>query len=113
MASVFVSRPFGWNRASLQPIGRHVVDEIDDQTGATCQLVEKASNLWIGWHIEWENDKVEQLATNWLTIPLDAIASLLQRLVRRAWFSGPVVVRPPEPQLARLAIKHPQLFPRQ
>jgi len=28
------------------------------------------------------NDKVEQLATNRLTIPQDAIASLLQRLVR-------------------------------
>jgi hypothetical protein len=28
-----------------------------------------------------DNNKVEQLAANWLTIPQDAIASLLQRLV--------------------------------
>jgi hypothetical protein len=31
------------------------------------------------------NEKVEQLAANRLTIPQDAIASLLQRLVRHAW----------------------------
>jgi len=31
-----------------------------------------------------ENEKVEQLAANNLTIPQDVIASLLQRLVRRA-----------------------------
>jgi hypothetical protein len=34
--------------------------------------------------IHWANEKVEQLAANNLTIPQDAIASLLQRLVRRA-----------------------------
>ena len=34
----------------------------------------------------WPNEKVEQLAANNLTIPQDAIASLLQRLVRHAWF---------------------------
>jgi hypothetical protein len=32
----------------------------------------------------WQNEKVEQLAANNLTIPQDAIASLLQRLVRPA-----------------------------
>jgi hypothetical protein len=32
------------------------------------------------------NEKVEQLAANNLTIPQDAIASLLQRLVLAAWF---------------------------
>jgi len=32
-----------------------------------------------------DNEKVEQLAANNLTIPPDAIASLLQRLVRCAW----------------------------
>jgi hypothetical protein len=32
----------------------------------------------------WANEKVEQLAANRLTIPQDAIASLLQRLVRHA-----------------------------
>jgi hypothetical protein len=32
----------------------------------------------------WPNEKVEQLAANNLTIPQDAIASLLQRLVRHA-----------------------------
>jgi hypothetical protein len=32
----------------------------------------------------WANEKVEQLAANRLTMPQDAIASLLQRLVRRA-----------------------------
>lgn len=64
MARVFVSRPFGWNRASLQPIGRHVVDEVDDQAGTPGQLVEKASNLWIGWHIEWEHGSIEQLEAN-------------------------------------------------
>ena len=31
-----------------------------------------------------QNDKVEQLAANRLTIPQDAIARLLQRLVRHA-----------------------------
>ena len=30
------------------------------------------------------NDQVEQLAANGLSVPLDAIASLLQRLVRHA-----------------------------
>jgi hypothetical protein len=30
----------------------------------------------------WQNEKVEQLAANRLTMPQDAIASLLQRLVR-------------------------------
>ena len=34
-----------------------------------------------------ENEKVEQLAANRLTIPQDAIASLLQRLVRHALVS--------------------------
>jgi hypothetical protein len=81
MASVFVSRPFGWNRASLQPIGRHVVDEIDDQNGATCQLVEKASNLWIGWHIEWENGSNQRLAT--LREPHRPILSRVRCI---AWF---------------------------
>ena len=33
-------------------------------------------------HFQRENDQVEQLAANTPTIPLDAIASLLQRLVR-------------------------------
>jgi hypothetical protein len=32
------------------------------------------------------NEKVEQLAANQATIPQDAIASLLQRLVLPAWF---------------------------
>jgi hypothetical protein len=36
--------------------------------------------LWL-WH-PCPNEKVEQLAANNLTIPQDAIASLLQRLVR-------------------------------
>ena len=35
-----------------------------------------------------QNDQVEQLAANRLTIPQDAIASLLQRLVRHALVSG-------------------------
>jgi hypothetical protein len=36
----------------------------------------------------WANEKVEQLAANNLTIPQDAIASLLQRLVLPAFADG-------------------------
>ena len=36
-----------------------------------------------------QNEKVEQLAANRLSIPQDAIASLLQRLVRAAWVGRP------------------------
>jgi hypothetical protein len=36
------------------------------------------------WLFRRDNEKVEQLAGNRLTIPQDAIASLLQRLVRHA-----------------------------
>jgi hypothetical protein len=38
-----------------------------------------------------QNAQVEQLAANNLTIPQDAIASLLQRLVRHAWLSDRVL----------------------
>jgi hypothetical protein len=37
-------------------------------------------------HLTSPNEKVEQLAANRLSIPQDAIASLLQRLVRCSWF---------------------------
>ena len=41
------------------------------------------------------NEKVEQLAANRLTIPQDAIASLLQRLVRPRAVRNRLVSRPP------------------
>jgi hypothetical protein len=62
--------------------------------GATTALTacQKGSGL-VGSGPLLANDKVEQLAANRLTMPLDAIASLLQRLVRR-----PLVLSPRLPR---------------
>jgi hypothetical protein len=45
MAGVLVSRPFRWDRTTLQPVDWHVVDEVDYQRGCPGQLVKKASNF--------------------------------------------------------------------
>jgi hypothetical protein len=53
------------------------------------------------------NEKVEQLAANNLTIPQDAIASLLQRLVRHALVAGGPSKRP-HPIIAANRFSTPQ-----
>ena len=53
------------------------------------------------------NDKVEQLAANRPTIPKDAVASLLQRLVRHALVAGGPSKRP-NPIIAAHGFSIPQ-----
>jgi hypothetical protein len=45
MAGVLVSRPFRWDRTTLQPVGWHFVNEVANQRGRPGQLVEKPSNF--------------------------------------------------------------------
>ena len=76
-------RPFP--RATASRIVRSPRQTVEPPPGAMTHVSSTRTLLRQRFIALWANEKVEQLAANNLTIPQDAIASLLQRLVRHAW----------------------------
>jgi hypothetical protein len=76
------ARYLSWRECKCTPVGTEGV--VGEQRDSRTIIGFKGTRLWLWLWPSWANEKVEQLAANNLTIPQDAIASLLQRLVRAA-----------------------------